>query len=52
MADRGDSEGFVLTPPEHQGARPKDPYFLPSDANASELKNTEAEYKRVKSDFL
>ena len=45
MADRGDSEGFALAPPEQQGARPKNPYFHLSDANTSE-------YKRVKSDFL
>ena len=52
MADRGNSEGFILTPPDHQGTRPKDSYFPLSDANTFELKNTEAEYKRVKSDFL
>ena len=52
MADRGDSEGFVLIPPDYEGARPKDSFSPLSDANTSELKDTEAEYKRVKSDFL
>ena len=37
MADRGDSEGFVLTPREDRGARPKDSYFPLSDTNTSEL---------------
>ena len=52
MATRGDSGGFVSTPLEDKGARPKDSYFPLSDGNASELKETDAEYKRVKSDFL
>ena len=45
MADKGSSEGFVLPPPDHQDARL-------SDNNTSELKNPEAEYNRVKRDFL
>ena len=46
MADRGDREGFVLTPPDHQGALLEDSYFLSlCDANTSKLKDTEAEYK-------
>ena len=52
MADTGSSEGFVLTPPDHQSACPKDSYFPLSDNNTSELKNPEAEYNRVKADFL
>ena len=52
MATRGDSEGFVSTPLADRRARPKDPYFSLRDENASELKETEAEYKRVKSNFL
>ena len=52
MATRGNSEGFVSTPLEDKGARPKDSYFPLSDENASELKETVAEYKRFKSDFL
>ena len=52
MATRGDSEGFVSTLLEDKGARPKDSYFPLSDENTSELKETDAEYERVKSDFL
>ena len=37
MADKGSSEGFVLTPPDHQG-------FPHSDDNTCVLKNPEAEY--------
>ena len=35
-----------------RGARPKDSYFPLSEVNTSKLKGTEAEYNRVKSDFL
>ena len=52
MAARSDSEGFVSTPLEHKGARPKESYCPLSDDNASELKETDPEYKRDKSDFL
>ena len=52
MATRGDSEGFVSTPLEEKGARHKDSYFPLSDENASELKNTDAEFKRLKAAFL
>ena len=52
MATRGDSESFVSTPLEDKGARPKDSYFPLSDENGSELKGTEAELKRLKSNFL
>ena len=52
MAERGDSEGFGLTPPQHNGARRKDSYKLSSWCNTpSMLKETEVEYKRVKSDL-
>ena len=44
--------GFILTPPDHQIARPKYSYFPLSDNNTSELKNSEAECNRVKADFL
>ena len=50
MAERGDSEGFGLTPPQHNGARQKNPYY-PLDT-PSMLKEMETEYKRVKSDFF
>ena len=52
MATRGDSEGFVSTPLKDKGARPKDSYFPLSDESASELKETDKEYRRVKSDLL
>ena len=52
MAARGDSKGLVSTPLDHKRAHPKDYYLTLSDHNASELKDTEAEYKRGKSDFL
>ena len=52
MAERVDSEGFDLTPPEHNGARQKNSYYPLSDDNTSVLKETEAEYRKVKSDSL
>ena len=47
MAIRGNSEGFVSTPLEDKGARPKDSHVPLSDESASELKETEKEYRRV-----
>ena len=52
MAARGDSEGFVSSPLDGQGARHKDSYYLMSDENAAELKDTDAEFRRLKADFL
>ena len=52
MATGGDSEGFVSTPLEERGARHKDLYYPMSDKNASEFKDTDAEFKRLKADFL
>ena len=52
MADRRDSESFVLTPPDHQDARRKDSLVSSQSRPYVELKDTEAGYKRVKSDFL
>ena len=52
MATRGDSEGFVSTPLGDKGARHKDSYFSMSDENTPEFKDTDAEYKRLKADFL
>ena len=43
MAARGDSEGFGLTPPQHNGARQKDSYHPLGDDNTSMLKETEVE---------
>ena len=54
MVAKGDSEGFVSSPLDEQGARHKDTYFpiYLSDENTVELRDTDAEFKRVKSDFL
>ena len=51
MAARGDSEGFVSSPLDRQGARHKDSYYPMSDKNAAELRDTDAEFRR-KADFL
>ena len=50
MATRGDSEGFVSSPLDGQGARHKDSYYPMSDENAAELRDTES--RRLKADFL
>ena len=42
----------MSTPFVEKGARHKDPYFPLSDGNASELKDRDAEFKRLKADFL
>ena len=52
MTTRGDSEGFVSTPLEEEGARHEDSYFPMSDENAFEFKDTDPEFKRLKADFL
>ena len=52
MAARGDSEGFVSSPLDRQGARHKDSYYPMSDENAAELRDTDAEFRRLKADFL
>ena len=52
MAARGDSEGFVSSPLDGQGARHKDSYYPMSDENAAELGDTDAEFRRLKADFL
>ena len=49
---RGDSEGFVSSPLDGQGARHKDSYYQMSDKNAAELRDTDAEFRRLKADFL
>ena len=46
MAAKGDSEGFVASPLDRQGAR------LMSDENAAELRDTDAEFRQLKADFL
>ena len=52
MAAKGDSEGFVSSPLDGQGARHKDSYYPLSDENAAELRDTDAEFRRLKADFL
>ena len=52
MAAKGDSEGFVSSPLDGQGARHKDSYFPMSDENTAELRDTDAEFRRLKADFL
>ena len=51
MAAKGDSEGFVSSPLDRQGARHKDSYYPMNDENTAELRDTD-EFKRLKSDFL
>ena len=52
MATKGDSEGFVSSPLEGHGARHKDSYFPVSHENTAKLRYTDAEFKRLKADFL
>ena len=52
MAEKGDSEGFVSSPLDGQGARHKDSYYPMSDENAAELRDTDAEFRQLKADFL
>ena len=51
MAAKGDSEVFVSSPLNWQGARHKDSYFPMSDENTGELRDTNAEFRRLKTDF-
>ena len=52
MAAKGDSKGFVSSPLDRQGARHKDSYYPMSDENAAELRDTDAEFRGFKADFL
>ena len=52
MAEGGDSEGFASSTLDHKSTRHKDSYFPVSDASKSALRENEAEFKRVKADFL
>ena len=52
MAARGDSEGFMSSPLDGQGERHKDSYYPISDEKAAELRVTDAEFRRLKADFL
>ena len=51
MATRSDSEGFVPSPLEGQGARRKDSYFLASEADEKQFRAADSEYRKLKSDF-
>ena len=52
MAANGDSEGFVSSPLDGLGARHEISYFHMSDENTAELRDTDAEFKRLKADFM
>ena len=52
MAAKGDSKGFVSSLLDGQGACHKDSYYPMSDENAGELRDTDAEFRRSKADFL
>ena len=45
MAARGNSEGFVSSPLDRQGACHKDSYYPMSDENAAELRDMDAEFR-------
>ena len=49
MAARRDSEGFVSSPLDGQGACHKDSYYPMSDENAAELRDMHAEFRRLTS---
>ena len=46
MTAKCDSEGFVSSPLDGQGARHKDSYYPMSDENAEKLRDTDAEFRR------
>ena len=52
MAERGESKGFTSSTLDQHGARPKDSYFPLSDESKLALRENEAEFKRVKANFL
>ena len=51
MATKYNSEGFVSTPFEGQGARRKDSYFLASEEDEAQFKAADSEYRKLKADF-
>ena len=51
MATKYDSEGFVSTPLEGQGARRKNSFFLASEEDKVQFKEADTEYRRLKADF-
>ena len=51
MSKQYDSEGFMSTPLECAGARPKDSYHLDSEDNEVRFRAADEEYQRLKADF-
>ena len=51
MSTTHESEGFVSTPLEGQGARQKDNYYLESEENEVRFREADNEYQRLKEDF-
>ena len=51
MSTQHDSEGFMSTPLEGEGARRKDNYYQDSEENEVRFREADDEYKRLKEDF-
>ena len=51
MSKQYDSEGFMSTPLEGSGARPKDNYHPDSEENELRFREADEEYQRIKADF-
>ena len=51
MATQHDSEGFMSTPLEGEGARRKDNYYQESEGNEVRFCEADDEYQRLKEDF-
>ena len=51
MSTPHESEGFVSTPLEGQGARRKDNYYSESEENKARFREADNEYQRLKEDF-
>ena len=51
MSKQQDSEGFMSTPLEGAGARPKDNYHQDSEDNEVRFREADEEYQRLKADF-
>ena len=51
MSKQYDSEGYMSTPIEGAGARPKDDYHQDSEDNEARFREADEEYQRLKADF-
>ena len=51
MSTQHDSEGFMSTPLESEGARRKDNYYQDSEENEVRFREADEEYQRLKEDF-